>query len=223
MKEGVCHRAADGEHVDPVEQVAEEIELGGDLGAADDRGKRPRGRFQSAFQRRQLGLHRPPRGGRQEVRHPFRRSVRAVRRRKGVVDVDVAESGERPGEVGIVGFLTGMETQVFEQQHVARTEPRGRSFGDGTDAVFRERHLAAAKRLAQGPDEWAQGQFVQALALRSAEMGKDDRRSTPGADFLDGGGQTIQPGRIGDDPVLHRDVEVGAQQDPLSRQRKGVD
>ena len=36
-QEGVGHAAADDQRVDLVEQVAEQVELGRDLGAADDR------------------------------------------------------------------------------------------------------------------------------------------------------------------------------------------
>ena len=223
VKEGVGHRAADRERIDPVEQVAEEIELGGDLGAADDRGEGPRRRFQSARQRFQFGLHRPPRGGGQKMSQPFRRSVRAVRGGKGVVDVDFPERGERPRESGIVRFLAGVETQVLEQQDLARAKPLSRSFGDGADAVLGERDLAAAERPAQGPDEGAQGQVVQALALRSAEMGKDNRRSALVADLPDGGREAVEPGRVGDGPLFHRNVEIGAQQHPLSGEREGTD
>ncbi len=66
-QERVGHAAADDQHVDLGREVAEEIELGRDLGAADDRGERTRGRFQRRLQRRELGLHAAPGKGRERA------------------------------------------------------------------------------------------------------------------------------------------------------------
>ena len=89
-EEGVGHAAADDQHVDLLHEVHEQIDLGRDLGAADDRHHRPRRIAEPLFQRVELGLHGPAGKGREMARQPFGRGVRAVRGGKSVVDEDVA-------------------------------------------------------------------------------------------------------------------------------------
>src|SRR3546814_13158161 len=49
--------------VDLGHEIAEQVELGGDLGAADDGADRPRRGFQRAGEMLELALHQPPGGG----------------------------------------------------------------------------------------------------------------------------------------------------------------
>ena len=91
QQEGVGHAAADDQHVDLGDEVAEQVELGRHLGAADDGGDRPLRRVQRLVERVELGLHAAARIGGQQVAEPFGRGMRAVRHREGVVDADVAE------------------------------------------------------------------------------------------------------------------------------------
>ena len=46
--------------VDPLDQIAEQLELGRDLGAADQRRERALGMLERAAQRLDLRLHQPP-------------------------------------------------------------------------------------------------------------------------------------------------------------------
>ena len=69
-EEGVGHSAADDQMIDLADQVAEHVELGRDLGAADHRRDRALGIAQRLLQRVQLGLHRPPGERRQQVATP---------------------------------------------------------------------------------------------------------------------------------------------------------
>ena len=75
-------------------EVAEEVELGRHLGAADNRGDRTLRIAERETQRLELLLHRAPRAGRQLVGEPLGRGVRAVGGRERVVDIEVAELGE---------------------------------------------------------------------------------------------------------------------------------
>ena len=62
---------------------------------------------------------------------------------EGVVDIDVAELGERCDESRIVLFFSLVEARVLETENVAVLH-RGDGFlGRLADAVFREARLAA--------------------------------------------------------------------------------
>ena len=61
------------------DQVAEQVQLGRHLRAADDRGKRPARMLERPRQRLELGLHQAPGEAGQQVRDRRSRSVRAVR------------------------------------------------------------------------------------------------------------------------------------------------
>ncbi len=122
IKEGVGHAAADRQGVELADQVLQQVELARYLRAADDAQCRALGIAERGVERVQLTLHRQAGIGRQQVRQAFGRGVSAVRRRKGVVDVEVAIGRQLPGEVGIVLFLTGVEADVFQQGDTAGLE-----------------------------------------------------------------------------------------------------
>ena len=63
-----------------------QVDLGRDLGAADDGDDRPLRVAEALLQRLELGLHGAAGIGRQQVRQPFGRGMGAVRGGKGVVD-----------------------------------------------------------------------------------------------------------------------------------------
>ena len=80
------------------------------------------------------------------MRDAFRRGVRAVRGREGVVDEEVAEGCQRFCERRIVLFLALMKTRVFENENSAI-----RKCGDGllrrfTHAIRSQRHGCADER-----------------------------------------------------------------------------
>jgi hypothetical protein len=62
-KERVCHGAADDEVIHFAQEISEQLELGGNLRAANDCCDRPLRTFQHTRQRFDLGLHRPTREG----------------------------------------------------------------------------------------------------------------------------------------------------------------
>ena len=97
-EECVRHRAADHQHIDFCDEVFEQRDLGRNFRAADHRHHRMHGIAERLVQMLELCLHRAPRSGRQQMRQPFRRGVRAVRGRKRIVDVDVAQARELLGE-----------------------------------------------------------------------------------------------------------------------------
>src|SRR3546814_18094683 len=82
----------------PFDEMAENGKLGGNLGAADDRGDRPLRIAEGSGKRFQLGLHVATGGGGQQSRDRLGRGMGAMGGREGVVDVDIAEPGERRRE-----------------------------------------------------------------------------------------------------------------------------
>ena len=124
--EGVGHAADDDQRVDLVEQVVDDVDLAGDLGAADDGDEGLFGRFESLAEVGDFLFHQQAGdGGLEEVRDALGGGVGAVRGAEGVVDVDLGERGQRLGEGRIVGFFFGVVAQVFKQQHLAGLELAG--------------------------------------------------------------------------------------------------
>ena len=120
--EGVGHAADDDERVDLVEQVVDDVDLAGDLRAADDGDEGLLGRFERLAEIGDFLFHQQAGdGGLEEVRDAFGGGMGAMRGAEGVVDVDLGQRGECFGEGRIVGFFFGVEAQVFEQQHLAAT------------------------------------------------------------------------------------------------------
>ena len=144
-----------------VEQVHDELDLVRHLGAAEDGEKRPRGRVERLGKVVELLLQQEAAQALRQL-HADHARVRAVRRAKGVVDVDVAQLGQRRRkrgdvvlgrlELGAVGLhalalLGHVEPQVFQQQHRPRRGRRARRLGRRAHAVLHKRHRHAQRPL----------------------------------------------------------------------------
>ena len=82
-EEGVGHAAADHQRVDLLHQVHQEVDLGRNLGAADDGDDRACRIAEALFQRLELGLHGAAGKGRQDDAPGLRsRHGRGARRRR---------------------------------------------------------------------------------------------------------------------------------------------
>ena len=121
-EEGVGHRAADEQRVGLVQQRLDDVDLVGDLGAAEDRDERALAACHGVAEELQLLLDEEadrPRLALHHLRHAEGAGVLAVGGAEGVIDVDVAELRELAGEVGVVLLLVLMESEVLQQQDVA--------------------------------------------------------------------------------------------------------
>ena len=79
------------------------------------------GCFQSFAQVVQLLFEQQPgRGLGDEMSDALGRSMRPVSASEGVIYIDVAKAGELSREVDVVGFFSGVEAQVLQQQHLPR-------------------------------------------------------------------------------------------------------
>ena len=86
----------------------------------------------------QLGLHQLA-GKRGKVRgHAHHGSMRAVRGRERVVDVEIAQRGQPARESGIVRLVLLVIADVFEQEDLARLQPVHGLDRRLADAVFGE-------------------------------------------------------------------------------------
>ena len=178
------------------------------------RDDRPLRRFERLRQRLELGLHGAAGIGRELVAEPFGRGVRAVRGGEGVVDADVAELGERRDEGRIVLLLALVEAGVLEQQDVAGLHRGDRGLGlppMQSSAKATGRSITARHR---GGDRLER--FLRVAALRPAEMREQDDLAALVRDLGDGRRHALDAGRVGDLAVLHRHVEIDAQQHALA-------
>ena len=215
-------RAADDQDVDLGDEVAQQVDLGRHLGAADDRGTGRSGLPSALGQRLELRLHRPAGEGRQPVREPLGRGVGAVGGREGVVDVDIAElRASASTKRRIVLFLARVEAGVLEEQDVAvlqrrrplrrpprrcsrprrRPAARGRSASAGATGSQR---IGFVRACPSGRPKWASRITLPPLSAISRIVG----------------GDALDPGRVGDAAVLHRHVEVDAQKHAACRERR---
>ena len=158
-----------------------------------------------------------------------RRSVLAVRRSEGVVDVAVGIRSQRLGELllrsfhrllgllvsGILlldadGFalLLGIETEVFEHQHFARLQRSG-SLG-GLGAVGSELD-GRAQLFTDGIHDLFQREFGIDLAFGFAHMRHDDEASAVGEHLFQRGQRPANAGVVGNFTVfIQRHVEIHA-------------
>ena len=221
VEEGVGHAAADDDGVSLVEQVVDDLDLVGDLGSADDGDEGLVGFGEGLAEVGELLLHEQAGGGDfDEVGDAFGGGVGAVGAAEGVVDVDVAETGEFFGEGGVVGLFFGVEAEVFEQEGLAGFEVGGHLAGDGADAVGGEGDVLVVaedvvEEAAKVIDEGAEAHGVDGFALGAAEVRAEDDLGLVAEGVLDGGEGLADAGVVGDDAVLEGDVEVDADEDAL--------
>ena len=144
-----------------------------------------------------------------------------MRRREGVVDVDIAELRELLDERRIVLFLFLVEAGVLQQQHVAVLHRGDSLFGSLADAVVREADVL----LEDVRDLMRDGleRLLRVAALRTAEVREQDHLAALVGDFLDGRHDALDARRIGDLAILHRHVEVDAHQHALAGDISGIE
>ena len=104
--------------------------------------------------------------------------------REGVVDIEIAERGERLDEFGVVLLLALVEAGVLEQQHVAVLQRRDRRGRDRADAVGGEGDRLARRSATRGGDR-AQRIGRVRPALGPAEMGEQDHLAALVGDLAD--------------------------------------
>ena len=106
--------------VDFAEQVVDDFDLVGDLGAAEDGDEGALGGFKSLTHVGKFLVHEQAGSGlRDEVGDAFGGGVGAVRGAERIVHIDLAEHREFLGELGVVLLFFGVVAKIFEQQDLS--------------------------------------------------------------------------------------------------------
>ncbi len=219
IDEGVGHAAPDHQRLDLGDEVFEQVDLGGDLGAAHDCDDRLFGVAETGLERLQFGFHGAARARGQRAGEAFGRGMGAVGGREGVIDIDIAEGCHAGDQLGIVLFFARVKTGVFSKDHAAGL---GTGYGcldacDVRPVGFGEDDPLAHDFLQNG-DDGPKAHVGHNFALGAVEMGEQDGQATLVGDFLDGVGDPLDPGGIGHHAVSDRHVEIDAQQHALAGQ-----
>src|SRR6266849_10326159 len=108
------------------------------------------------------------------MRQRIRRGMGAMRRREGVVDIEIAERGELAGEGRGVLLLLGMEAQILEQRDATLGKRVDDALRRRADAILGESDGAPAQGGGERRYQRAQREGGVRLALGAAEMRHDD-------------------------------------------------
>jgi hypothetical protein len=143
---------------------------------------------------------------------------------EGVVDVDVAERGELPGELGIVLLFLGVEAEIFEKERLAGLEVADHLGGDIADAIGREGNVLivaedVVEQLAQTIDDGTKAHGEDDFSLGAAEVRAEDDASLAAQGVFDGGDGLTDAGVVSDTGGVigtigrERNVEVDSDED----------
>jgi hypothetical protein len=160
-------------------------------------------------------LHQIAGVGRQILGDTDGRGVGTVCGAERVVDVEIGQGRESPREFGVVLLLARFEADVLEEEDFTRFQrtrcrPRLRT-GDilGLDNV-------APQNLSQMLSYRGETELGRGFAFRPAEVTDEDNRGTAREQVLDRRQRGADTGVVGDPSVLHRNVEVDADEDTLA-------
>ena len=159
----------------------------------------------------------------------FGGSVRTVGGAEGIVDVHLTQAGEFLCESRVVGFLFGVEAEIFEQQHFAVFQLVGELAGEIADAVGREGDIdlladGVVEHDTEAVHDGAKAVFGIGLALGTAEVGAEyDLAAMP--EYELNGGEGLTDARVVEDfgaVIREGHVEVDADQHMLMLQLIGA-
>ena len=160
--EGIGHAAADDDGVGDLQQVVNDPDLGGHLGAAQNGHQRALGVGQRTANDLQLLLDQESGHRRQVVGHTSSRGVSTVDRAEGVGHIDLSQRGHSLGQGGVVLGLALFKAGVLQQEDLTGLEGCGLGLG------VRAYHISShddlpAQQLAQAGGHRLQGELRQGL------------------------------------------------------------
>ena len=148
--------------------------------------------------------------------------VGAVRRAKGVVDVEVAQTGERAGKLLVVGFFFGMEAQVLQQQDLVVSESEHHLLDFFSDAIGGKADRSF-QQLVQPLDHRPQAQLRFPLPLGTAQMRGQDDAGALLARVLQGGQGSADARIVSHLSIPQGNVEVHPDEQPAAGQLQVAD
>ncbi len=214
LQEGVAHGAADEDGVGLAQEVADELDLFRDLGAAQHRHQRLQGVDHDPAHGLQLLLQQEARGDAvllEVVHHAAHGGVGTVRRAEGVVHVGVGHPGQGLGEVLAVAGLALVEAEVLQEQDLAGLQGAGQLLHPLADHAARQGHIETLALEPGGYGRQAELRF-EADALRTSQVGAQDHGGAVVHKILEGGQGLADAGRVLHHAVLHRGVQVRPQE-----------
>ena len=134
---------------------------------------------------------------------------------KGVVDIQVADRGDRLDQRWIVALFAAMKTRIFQNGDVAVAHHLYAVDRRFTLAIGNELHLAP-QHLGQRARDLAERIFGVLLALGAAEMRQDQHLGATIGQLQHRRHGRAQAGVVGHRAVLHRHVQIFAHQHPLA-------
>ena len=146
-------------------------------------------------------------------------AVGAVGGAEGVVHIDVGQAGQLLAERGLRFLVSSLRKRVFCEQHHVAVVHGGDSglgvFADHLVVIGKDDRLAqqfSDRRTAHG----GQAELGLGAVLRLAQVAAQDDLAAVGDQLLDGGQGRDDAVVVGDDAVLHGDVEVAADEHALA-------
>ena len=128
---------------------------------------------------------------------------------------DFANLAKMVNQISLPGFLT--ELAWLEQNNIAVAHGGNSSLGVlADDIVIVRKGNRLAQLLAQADSNGGQAELGLGAVLRLAQMAAQDDLSAVGNQLLDGRQCGVDAVIVGDNAVLHRDVEVAANQYALA-------
>lgn len=220
VEEGVGHAAADEDAVGLAEQLVDDGELVGDLGAAQDHHVRTLDLGGQLLQDADLGGDEVAGRVREAGGQVEDRGVPPVHGAEAVAHVDVGELGELVREgaaLGVVlGRLAGVEAQVLDDGDLAVGESRDGLLGGGADGVGGERHVRTEQFAEARGGRGERERRLDAGALGAAQVRGHDDAGAGFGELRDRGPDGADAAVVGDGALGQRDVQVRADEDPLA-------
>ena len=222
-EEGEAHAAAHDQGVHPVDEMRDDAELVGNLGAAQHHGVGTIGVVEHLAEDLRLRFHQQTGGVRQQLCHIGDGRLLAVDDTETVGNERVAEGsqflGERLPLFSDLARLPGVETHVFQQRDAAGGKRRDCGLGGGPDQVGCVCHRLTEQLTEAHSDRFERVRRIR-LTLGSAEMRHQNHRRAALEQIRDCGQRGLDAPVVGDGPRFHalceRHVEVNADQHPTA-------
>ena len=135
---------------------------------------------------------------------------------EGIEDENVAIGSEDLGDLGIVLLLTLVETDVLENEDLARLDS-GDSLGSLLAVGVGDKGNIEARELSELLGDRLKGELrLEAGAIGTAEVAHEDDASVVLNEVVDGGQGSLDAGGVANDAILDRHVKVNADKNALA-------
>ena len=196
--------------------MIENTDLGGNLGTADDSDEGTLGLGEDTGQRVDLLLEKEAGDGRQVSGGAHDGTLGAVSGAEGIENENVTIGSELLGDLGVVLLLTLVETDVLENEDLARLDG-GDSLGSLLAVSVGDKGNVETRELGELLGDRLKGELrLEASTLGTAEVAHEDDASVVLNEIVDGGQGSLDTGGVANDAILDRHVEVNADENALA-------